>query len=519
MSFDILTSDEVRSRLGLKPTATLQHIAVSTKPWGNFKASDYTPEQWKAACLIVRGDGSSKMQCSLPVREPDGTLNKNALPAAAAALAGARGGVIASVTEKAAAKKKLIALYNQINATPPPSLTHNAMERVGQFVEHFGTKGMKWGVRKSDSSSGSNHGALKSEGKSFIRRAMGDKTYWKRAAIIAGIGVSGLAAAAFAPAVLPVGLVAAAGGTASLSTMMTVTSMAGMRAANVANYINYIHRSRSAAHDGIGDTQLQHAGPTVREAYDSMSPAQQDLAAILVAAAVKNVDVSGDTDLSQAWNGLTDNQKASIYFLAIVSDTLENGPNDTMAQASLRTEKFLEHFGIRGMKWGIRRPRGPEGTVSSLPGVKGVGTETQSTGGSHGGGGHSTSNTTHTPTDFEQAKAIKLKAQRQGLKSLSNTEVQLLVTRMNLERQFDQNTAKPSNIQRGREFVKEQMKTGKTINEMIAFANSPAGHLLASAIRSSGTGRHAGTASTTGKVGGGHKSGTGTRSGRQAWGN
>ena len=48
-------------------------MAVSDKPWGNIKESDYDLEQWHRACLIHLHDGdpTSKEQCKLPVREPD----------------------------------------------------------------------------------------------------------------------------------------------------------------------------------------------------------------------------------------------------------------------------------------------------------------------------------------------------------------------------------------------------------------------------------------------------------------
>ena len=64
---------------------------VSNRPWGRFLESDYTLQQWYRACLIHLHDGppTAKSQCKLPVREPDGTLNRNGVHAAAA-LAGDR---------------------------------------------------------------------------------------------------------------------------------------------------------------------------------------------------------------------------------------------------------------------------------------------------------------------------------------------------------------------------------------------------------------------------------------------
>jgi len=136
---------------------TLQEQALdyiehfSEKPWSDYTAADYSVEQWHAACLIHQHEGSptSKNQCKLPVKTPSGAVNKNGVHAAAAALAGARGGVTASSTEKASAAKALIRHYRQMDEEPPPSLLkHSNVENV---LEHYGKKGMKWGVRKSRS--------------------------------------------------------------------------------------------------------------------------------------------------------------------------------------------------------------------------------------------------------------------------------------------------------------------------------------------------------------------------------
>lgn len=128
---------------------------ISDKPWSNFKAADYSVAQWDNACLIHThtGPAKSKIECKLPVREPDGTLNKNAVHAAAAALAGGRGGVIASAAQKAQAKKDLVKLYSQLGENPPDSITHEGLA-YDEYLEHHGIKGMKWGVRRKRGSDG-----------------------------------------------------------------------------------------------------------------------------------------------------------------------------------------------------------------------------------------------------------------------------------------------------------------------------------------------------------------------------
>ncbi len=148
---------------------------VSEKPWSEYKESDYTPEQWHRACLIHQHDGAptSKAQCKLPVRTPNGAVNRNGVHAAAAALAGARGGVNASSEEISRAKAAIRRLYSELDEDPPASLTHskeggrvtaaltldeelllirNPLIEGEDFFEehiaHYGVKGMKWGKRK-----------------------------------------------------------------------------------------------------------------------------------------------------------------------------------------------------------------------------------------------------------------------------------------------------------------------------------------------------------------------------------
>lgn len=97
-------------------------MPISNKPWSQFSQADYTPEQWRRACLLHLADDDVKDHHKLPVREPDGTLNRNAVHAAAAVLAGARGGVDAPAEAKRKAARKLIALYRELEEEPPASL-------------------------------------------------------------------------------------------------------------------------------------------------------------------------------------------------------------------------------------------------------------------------------------------------------------------------------------------------------------------------------------------------------------
>lgn len=100
---------------------------VSDRSWGQFAPADYTPDQWKRACLVDRGSGdpASKERYAVPVREPDGTLNRHGVQAAAGGHGlGAVTGIADSVRQSAA--RDLMSLYKVIDENPPPSLTSMA---------------------------------------------------------------------------------------------------------------------------------------------------------------------------------------------------------------------------------------------------------------------------------------------------------------------------------------------------------------------------------------------------------
>lgn len=107
-------------RIGYEP---LLVRAVTRRAW-NGDASRFEDDEYQRSCLIDRGgDAPVKERCSLPVLEPNGDVNANALPAAAAVLSGARGGLKGvSPEKKATAARKLIRLYSQADMEPPPSL-------------------------------------------------------------------------------------------------------------------------------------------------------------------------------------------------------------------------------------------------------------------------------------------------------------------------------------------------------------------------------------------------------------
>jgi HK97 family phage prohead protease len=104
----------------------------SEKPWGDFKQADYSPEEWKRACLIVNGDGATKDQCKLPVREPSGTINVHGVEAAATRLDSTE----ASSEDKAEAASKLASYYGQLKREVPPTVEKHLNRDDHEDVEN-----------------------------------------------------------------------------------------------------------------------------------------------------------------------------------------------------------------------------------------------------------------------------------------------------------------------------------------------------------------------------------------------
>lgn len=98
-------------------------MAFTNSAWdGDAVESRLEPGPYCSVCLIDMNEGSekTKQQCKLPVRsQPGGAYNLNAMSAAAAAIAGARGGLNAPAAQKRKAARKLLRLYREAGKEAP----------------------------------------------------------------------------------------------------------------------------------------------------------------------------------------------------------------------------------------------------------------------------------------------------------------------------------------------------------------------------------------------------------------
>lgn len=94
-------------------------VSVSDAPWDGA-ASRFTDEQWeRATAACDPGDGTVKTRCFLPHHEPDGTLNRNGLHAAAQRVSSLSGRSSAAVAH---AKSHLRNHYRQLGEDAPDSI-------------------------------------------------------------------------------------------------------------------------------------------------------------------------------------------------------------------------------------------------------------------------------------------------------------------------------------------------------------------------------------------------------------
>lgn len=109
--------------------------------------------------------------------------------------------------------------------------------------------------------------------------------------------------------------------------------------------------------------------------------------------------------------------------------------------------EFLDHHGVKGMKWGVRKRRNESKRGKTF-----------------GGGG-------------------KKKADVPDVKDIPDKELQQIVNRMNMERQFKSLTRTPNAFEKTTKTVGTVLAVGATVNSAIAFSKSPAGQAIKKGLK------------------------------------
>lgn len=120
----------------------------------------------------------------------------------------------------------------------------------------------------------------------------------------------------------------------------------------------------------------------------------------------------------------------------------------------ITAEEFIQHYGVKGMKWGQRKRSARQEAARAAQFAK-----------------------RKPPSDdFKKSRELK----RKGARALSNAELKEVNNRLNLEQNF--NRMNPNAIKKGQLAVGAVLAIGATANAAIQFANSPAGKALATKL-------------------------------------
>ena len=317
---------------------------------------------------------------------------------------------------------------------PIESLYH---EGINDVLAHYGILGMKWGVRRYQNKDGSHTKAGQVRYASPNQR--GQKTLEKR---IAKNEARELIRK-----------------DKTFSKPENVRGMAENASQTMGQNKAYLAESKSIFN------KLSKAGLTGR----TLNNAYQEKMLDVVDKYMKNdkttYSPSGDMRISMAlieFNGdkyltpvLVDNKEIRhaedehIYGLYSVNKNGKLILVDDETFAHENKDLFLTHYGILGMKWGVRRERGPDGRVK----------------------------TKSVSADFKESRELKAK----GYKNLSNAELKALTQRLENERKL--RDLSMSDQQKGLDFVRTATAAGTTIAGLYALSTTPLGKAVEGAVK------------------------------------
>jgi hypothetical protein len=297
------------------------------------------------------------------------------------------------------------------------------METVDDVLAHFGVKGMKWGVRKaSDSSSKPQKMSKMTDDKG--RQLTKADAKWAGKSSSTGKGVSAYNKAADA-----------------------MNSHHIDRINNKPAYKNadftkdsplrrkYYKEYEKTFNDEFNKSLKEAFGDSPSGRYTIKSTANMD-DGMLPAWTVFYADVKHEDFEMKV---VVTFKAGKIMKISLSEPVLSHSEVD----------EFLEHFGIKGMKWGIRKDKAKRPSIAS--------------------------------EDAQRAAASAKIVKRHGTKALNNKELQELVTRMNLEQQFS--TLSSKRMGAGEKFARDLL-TNVAKQQASSLINGLATQTLNNAMKS-----------------------------------
>lgn len=252
------------------------------------------------------------------------------------------------------------------------------MRNPEEFLAHHGIRGMKWGVRRADKKFEklSNHPIVKralldgAEHKANQELLALDKKYKNDIQMLGGI---------------PVG---------SKKYYDEVYSVLNKHLAEISStQVNASGTRRLKASLDVDDRGVEHLNVSTE--------------------AIEHSANKVELPFERNANGAIVNVKFPDELLTLLDEPL--------AQSVTKTEDFLEHHGIRGMKWGVRRRRSASSGSSSRANKKATGSPRPS-------------------DEGRAARKILDKQKQHGTVALTNHELRTVNARVKLEQEFNKHT-------------------------------------------------------------------------------
>ena len=317
-------------------------------------------------------------------------------------------------------------------------------EEVLEFLAHYGVKGMKWGVRR--------------DGRSRAQaRAEKKDRAWTNNAQAAFNKVAQAAGTQMNKEVLPKinekyvvegkGIPKAKFDAYTKEVQSAYAELLDMHMAN------QIGRSPSGKHELKWHTE--HA--------DSKLP---------WAELVYTEKTLGHSETEELIVGLVKNVDGTVTLKIVARDDSEALIADTKEVEHAMTEDidaFLAHYGVKGMRWGVRRDRGNSGSSS-----KG-----QANASDASSKPKKSTKRQENLSRYSDDKLASKVSEKKGLDALSDAELSKLTKRMQLEQSYRELSAKrPRERSKAEKFLNGAKILGQSANQLTEFINSPAGKKL-----------------------------------------
>lgn len=121
----------------------------------------------------------------------------------------------------------------------------------------------------------------------------------------------------------------------------------------------------------------------------------------------------------------------------------------------------IQHYGVKGMKWGVRRSDAQLARASKAR------------------------KQDNRSGDRKLIDKSIEKSKAKGVGSLSNKQLKQINSRLELEKKYNQLNTKKSPVDKGLDRTKKILAVGAAVNGAIAFSKSPAGQAIASGVKES----------------------------------